>query len=411
VKKIHIFKFIYLLFLCTSFLGIASLISSQTAFAKVGQHKEAIVSRSTPLNSDWTMFSFNHSRFNSNEKTLSSANISKLEHAWSTLPTPNTINPAFAELAVANGIVYTTNPNTTPNISLAALNEKTGKVLWQRQLSTDVVKGAPAVANGVVYVSDGVNVDAYNAATGVPIWVVNIQPSSYVVVDSGIVYVQSSLGYPMGQGTVYALDAKTGKKVWSVITQPMLHSSSPTVANGIVYVGGVDGTFFALDARNGKTLWTAFLGTNNAIVTTPVVDNGAVYVEADSYGLFAFNAKTGKQLWFAASDPYVGSPAVAYGMIYFTEDIGIIQAYNETTGKLVWQQQNCDLPSSATVANGVVYVSARNGGVIAFAAKTGKILYTYSNPAQGENVSSPVVANGMVFFNTADGYTNALKLK
>lgn len=410
MKHSYLLKLLSLLFLCTCFFCTTSLISSQAVFAKAGQYK-AVVNRSSTINSDWTMFSFNHSRFNSNEKTLGSANISKLALAWSTLPTPNTINPAFAELAVANGIVYTTNPNTTPNTSLAALNERTGKVLWQRQLSTLSVNGAPAVANGVVYISDGVNVEAYNATTGTPIWSVNIQPSSDVVVDSGVVYVQSSLGYPNGQSSVYALDAKTGKLIWSVVTQPLLHSSSPTVANGIVYMGGVDGTLFALDARNGKTLWTAFLGTNNAIVTAPMVDNGRVYVEADSYGLFAFNAKTGKQLWFAASDPYAGSPAVAYGMIYFTEDIGIMQAYNETTGKLVWQQPNCDLSSSATVANGVVYASARNSGVIAFAAKTGKVLYTYSNPAQEENVSSPVVANGMVFFNTADGYTNALKLK
>ena len=42
----------------------------------------------------------------------------------------------------------------------------------------------------------------------------------------------------------------------------------------------------------------------------------------------------------------------------------------------------------------------------------GKILYRYTNnPSQGQSYSSTVVANGMLFFNMAYGYTDALKLK
>ena len=42
----------------------------------------------------------------------------------------------------------------------------------------------------------------------------------------------------------------------------------------------------------------------------------------------------------------------------------------------------------------------------------GKILYRYTNnPSQGQNYSATVVANGMLFFNMAYGYTDALELK
>ena len=420
MKHSHLFKLLPLLSFLTCFFGIASLLSSQAVFAKAGQHNQPGVSWSTVTNSDWTMFDFHHSRFNANEHTLSTANVSHLSLAWSIKPSTTALGGPLTEMVVANGIVYTTSPNATSNDSLDALNEQTGKFLWHHILPSSGAVGGRyylTVVNGLLYINDGSYAVAYNAATGTKIWSRSIVPWYAMVVVNGVVYVQSGLGYPNGQSSVYALNAQTGTTLWNVVLQQDLHSASPAVANGIVYVGAVDGTFLALNASTGKTLWKASLGTNNAIITAPVVDNGAVYVEGDSVGLFAFNASTGKRLWFAPSDPYGGSPAVAYGKVYLTEGIGAIQAYNETTGKLVWQQPPnnntlTDTLYSATVANGVVFASANNGGPIAFDATTGKLLYRYNNnPYQGQNDSSSVVANGMLVFNMAYGYTDALKLK
>jgi outer membrane protein assembly factor BamB len=47
-------------------------------------------------------------------------------------------------------------------------------------------------------------------------------------------------------GTVYALDASTGQKLWSYTTGGFV-PSSPTVANGEVYVGSGDGKLYAFD--------------------------------------------------------------------------------------------------------------------------------------------------------------------
>jgi outer membrane protein assembly factor BamB len=73
-----------------------------------------------------------------------------------------------------------------------------------------MVHSSPAVANGVVYVGSG---------------------------DTGA-YTHHRYG------NVYALDAKTGAKLWSYTT-PNLVTSSPAVANGVVYVGSDDGNVYA----------------------------------------------------------------------------------------------------------------------------------------------------------------------
>ena len=43
---------------------------------------------------------------------------------------------------------------------------------------------------------------------------------------------------------VYALNAKTGAKLWSFTTGSSV-TSSPAVANGVVYVGSYDGKVYA----------------------------------------------------------------------------------------------------------------------------------------------------------------------
>ncbi len=322
MKRSHLFKVFSLLALLACFLGTVSAISHHAVFAQTAQLTLSVGSRPAAASSDWTMFNVHHSRFNAGEKTLSPSNVSDLSRAWSVAPSKNLEGGTSAELAVANGMVYTASPNSIPYNSLEALNEQTGKVLWQRGLvSRDGGQYDLAVVDGLVYINDGPYAEAYNAATGTPVWSRNIAPEYAMVIDNGVVYVQSNLGYPKGQSSVYALNAKTGRTLWDVVVQQRLSSASPAVANGIIYVGAIDGTLLALHASNGTTLWKAFLGTNNAIVTAPVVDNGAVYVEADSTGIFAFNAQTGKRLWFAPSDPYASSPAVAYGMVYVIEGI------------------------------------------------------------------------------------------
>jgi quinohemoprotein ethanol dehydrogenase len=81
-----------------------------------------------------------------------------------------------------------------------------------------------------------------------------------VVVD-GVLYSSGNLGL------VYALDAQTGKKIWTFDPQIKLQSiryaccdivnRGVAVRNGLVFVGSLDGRLFALDAATGKPKWSA----------------------------------------------------------------------------------------------------------------------------------------------------------
>jgi outer membrane protein assembly factor BamB len=59
-----------------------------------------------------------------------------------------------------------------------------------------------------------------------------------------------------GRGELVALDAATGKSLWTR-RLPQPDFSCATVADGVVFTATFDGTVYALDTRNGATLWSA----------------------------------------------------------------------------------------------------------------------------------------------------------
>ena len=85
----------------------------------------------------------------------------------------------------------------------------------------------------------------------------------------------------------YALDAATGAKLWSYPTGASVNTSSPAVANGVVYVGSEDRSVYALNASTGAKLWS--YPTRGWVRSSPAVANGAVYVGSDDGKLYKFH--------------------------------------------------------------------------------------------------------------------------
>jgi outer membrane protein assembly factor BamB len=63
--------------------------------------------------------------------------------------------------------------------------------------------------------------------------------------------------------------------------------SSPAVAGGVVYVGSYDGHVYALDAKTGERLWR--YQTGDEVVSSPAVAGGVVYVGSWDDYLYALD--------------------------------------------------------------------------------------------------------------------------
>lgn len=112
---------------------------------------------------------------------------------------------------------------------------------------------------------------------------------------------------------VFALDAATGTLKWKYL--PKLGFTSfccgpvnrgVAVASGKVFVATLDGRLIALDARSGKPVWSAVVGDPKhgfSETLAPLAWGGMVYVGSagGEYGIrgsvTAYAAATGKELW------------------------------------------------------------------------------------------------------------------
>jgi outer membrane protein assembly factor BamB len=332
-------------------------------------------------------------------------------------------------------------------------------------LTDDAVVSSPAVANGVAYVgSYDHKLYAFNATGGdncsgvfpqfktcPPLWTATLAGAvtSSPAVANGVVYVKSSAFG--GIETMYAFDAggntncsgspKTCAPLWSAIDGVAGSEivSSPTIVNGIVYVGSDDGALHVYDAagiincsgmpKTCKPLWTAPI--SNGTRSSPAVVNGIVYIGNQDGNLYAFDAagtincsgspKTCASLWSAPtnsrSTAVFSSPAVDHGAVYIGSDHGGLYAFDAAgstncsgTPKIcepLWTADTAGYAteSSPAVANGIVYIGSDGAGLYAFDAagiincsgtpKSCEPLWTA--PTIGIVASSPAVANGIVY--------------
>jgi alcohol dehydrogenase (cytochrome c) len=79
-------------------------------------------------------------------------------------------------------------------------------------------------------------------------------------------------------GHVDAWDALAGKRVWSVPFKYPLLASILATAGDLVFTGDPEGNFFALDARTGEKLWNYATGAGHRGSAISYSVNGRQYI-------------------------------------------------------------------------------------------------------------------------------------
>jgi outer membrane protein assembly factor BamB len=175
--------------------------------------------------------------------------------------------------------------------------------------------------------------------------------------------------------------------------------------------------------------------TGDRIVSSPVIHDKTIYFGGDDGNIYAVDADTGRQIWKRATKgPVSSSPAVVDGIVYATSYDGKLHALNAQTGALKWKfstggerrfeakgidgmepkTQTIAEPfdvflSSPVVADGAVYFGSGDGNVYAVDVATGEQRWNFKT---GDVVhSSPAFAEGVLFFGSWDSYFYAVDAK
>ncbi len=277
----------------------------------------------------------------------------------------------------------------------------------------DVFLSSPTIVGNVVYFGSGdQNVYAVDATTGALKWsfatgdVVHASPA---VVD-GVVYIGS------WDRNLYALDANTGKERWryttgndTTIYNQIGLASSPAVANGMVFVGGRDGHFHAVDARTGALKWKHD-NRGGWTIASPAVRGGAVYFPtSDGRRFKALDVATGAvRIDLQNKAISFSSPALAGEVAYYGTSDGYLNAVSTTDGRLLARFQTDGSKENGpryTDANGVMQTQAMYPDF----TLDGMMIGVRTMMTLGSVLSSPVVADGVVYFGSTDGHLYAVR--
>ena len=251
-----------------------------------------------------------------------------------------------------------------------ALDAVTGEQLWVAEMPYPFTpEFAPTVAGDKVYVPGAFGeFHALDAATGALAWSFDagIPVESAPAIVEGVVYLTAV-------NTAYALDESTGALIWSYGTERFPARSFPAIVVDGVYYFSPDDHLYALDAATGEVLWSH--QADAMIGTSPLVADGMVYAGSEAGSFYAWDAASGDLIWsHQAGEPALDSPTVADGILYAESTDGHLRALHAASGELNWSFQKGYFSGirAYTVTGGVLYVSALDGGVYAFTAPAGK---------------------------------------
>ena len=168
-----------------------------------------------------------------------------------------------------------------------------------------------------------------------PVWFKPFEPyisqKVQIIAAYGLLYISTASG-------LYAIDASTGAERWVYPTElPLGHS--PTVADDVVYVGGLDHKLYALDAHTGAFKWA--FSAEAGFQTNPLVINGVVYAgnrDGVFYAIHATGPNAGTLAWqYRVGSPILYSAAYKDGVLFFAAQDSYAYALNSGTGSLVWK--------------------------------------------------------------------------
>ncbi len=255
----------------------------------------------------------------------------------------------------------------------------------------------PIVSGGVVYSQDlASNVQAIDAQTGKAIWTKSFespdQGPNGIVVQGGRVFGATATA-------AFALEQKTGNLLWSVTLVRNAHEGidmAPGYHEGIVYVSTVPGNnnkfyggdavgiLWALEAKTGRRLWhfdtapedlwspaNTSINSGGGVWYPPAFDeHGSMYIGTGNPGPFPGT----EQFPWGSSRP--GPNLYTDSIVKLDASTGRLEWYYQLTPHDLYDHDLQDPPILAHIGGREVVIAAGKGGfVIVLDAATGRLLW------------------------------------
>jgi len=240
-------------------------------------------------------------------------------------------------------------------------------------------------------------------------------------VADGRVFVMS------GTGVLTCFDHKSGQKRWQVNTFRELGgrqlswevAESPLVDGNRVFCtpGGPDALMAALDVDSGKTIWrTRGLDCKSAYCSPILVEHNQrrLILTMVEFGAVGIDADSGKLLWKHAHKNryavHAASPVYDDGRVIFSSGYGegtemLRIAKDGSAAELAWQEKSLDNHHGGIILLGGNLYGTNDRGLVCLDAQTGKPRWLEGKAGKG----SITVADGLIYAYSERGQVTLIK--
>ena len=290
--------------------------------------------------------------------------------------------------------------------TVVCLAGETGKTLWISR-SPGEPKGrncssTPCVSGGLVFAIGSTHLYAVDAESGRPVWsqpLPSKAPGSSPLVVDGKVFIQA--------GKLLAYEAATGTPLWE---QPQVGgtNASPAVwrhGDKPLLLASGRSEIACVDPATGQIRWSTPGGGDS----TPAIqgDHMAALSSKESLGFAAYHlSATGAELlWNHPTDARrsQSSPVLFEGHAYLFED-GEHRCVNLLNGKVAWTQKVPSSITSPVLADGKLFAIINNGNtLLMLAASPAERVELAKATVRALWVPSPTIAGGRIFVRAREG--------
>jgi outer membrane protein assembly factor BamB len=202
---------------------------------------------------------------------------------------------------------------------------------------------------------------------------------------------------------------------------------------GKVFVGANDGSLYAIDAKTGKKLWASdfiadappdppgFVGQRargaktKARPSALTSDGETLFLSVfDQCRIVAVKAADGKRLWSFQTGGWVfGSAVATENHVFVGSQDKVFYCLEKRTGRKVWSHQTKGrIESGGAVDDKYVYFGSCDGGLYCFNQSDGKARWRFATELQDRRNSSiysvPVLHSDGVYFAAGEGQAYAV---
>jgi outer membrane protein assembly factor BamB len=331
----------------------------------------------------------------------------------------------YSSFSIADGKLFTMGLRGDREF-VVAFDVATGKEAWAtphgsafRNDRGDGPRGTPTVDGDRVYALGGDGqLSALEARTGKIVWTKNVlrefggENITWGISESPLVLGNKVLVNPGGpNASIVALNKADGGVIWKSQSDRAGYSSAiPVEINGATQV-----VFFTseravgLDAKDGRLLWEYARPANNvANVATPIVRANRVFISSD-YGTGGGVVEIkpdnkAQEIWFTKDMRNHHSSSVLIGDYLYGFSSAILTAIKFDTGEIAWRDRSVG-KGSLVYADGNLYCFSENGVVgLVEATPTGyKEKGRFRIPQDSlPTWTHPVVAGGRLYLRDQD---------